>query len=125
MGRGRRRDLSRPAAEGVDRRGRRRTIAAMPLLAKLRSQRALLAALALLGAAPLPAQGQARVLYTIDAKGVSLADAEMTLQVTMRIDAPPGERTVFEVPVWTPGSYRLRDFPERVTPTGARAGDRA
>src|SRR5262249_47190723 len=47
------------------------------------------------------------------------------LQVTMRIDAPPGERTVFEAPVWTPGSYRLRDFPQRIAPVSARAGERA
>jgi len=93
--------------------------------AKFRSQRAVRAACCLFAAFAAPAQGGTRVHYTVDATGVSLADAEMALQVTMRIDAPPGERTVFEAPVWTPGSYRLRDFPQRIAPGSARAGERA
>ena len=35
------------------------------------------------------------------------------LQVTIAIDAP-GQRTVLRMPTWTPGSYRHRDFPERI-----------
>ncbi|MBK8101647.1 MAG: M61 family metallopeptidase [Planctomycetes bacterium] len=90
---------------------------------------ALTAALALAGAAQLAldslrAQTAPTAHYTVHATGATEVDGAIPLRVSLRIDAPPGERTVFEIPVWTPGSYRLREFPERIGDVQARVGDR-
>lgn len=85
--------------------------------------RVLRAASLLLLAAALGAQATTQLQYTVDAKGSSIAEREFGLDLKVVVTAPPGESTVFEIPVWTPGSYRLRDFPERITPLGARAGN--
>lgn len=53
--------------------------------------------------------------YTVHAGSGATVDGTIPLEVTLRIAAPPAEHTVFAIPVWTPGSYRLRDFPERIT----------
>lgn len=76
----------------------------------------------LLIATALRAQTTTQLHYTVDAKGSSIAEREFALDLKVVVQAPPGESTVFEIPVWTPGSYRLRDFPERIAPLGARAG---
>lgn len=84
--------------------------------------------LALLTAAlPLGAQHPARVPaahYSVHAIGTSGPDDAIALTVELRLDAPAGDHTVFEIPVWTPGSYRLRDFPDRIEILTATADDR-
>lgn len=47
----------------------------------------------------------------------------MPLEVTLTFTSPEPGRTVFEIPLWTPGSYRTRRFPERITAVRARSGD--
>lgn len=47
-------------------------------------------------------------------------DGTIPLAVSLRVDDPPRPRMVLQIPRWTPGSYRLRDFPERLTVIGAR-----
>lgn len=79
---------------------------------------------ALLTLASLRAQAAPTARYTVHATGATEVDGVIPLRVTLRIDAPPGDRTVFEIPVWTPGSYRLRDFPERIREVQARVGER-
>ncbi len=61
------------------------------------------------------------VHYTIAAKNVAFDGESVTLDVTLEVVPPPQERTVVAIPVWTPGSYRLRPFPERIH--GLTAGD--
>ena len=85
---------------------------------------ALRAASLLLLALPLFAQAGAPLQYTVDATGASIAEREFTLDLKVVVPAPVGDSTVFEIPVWTPGSYRLRDFPERITPLRAGTGNR-
>lgn len=72
----------------------------------------------------LPAQRATSAHYTIHAMGAAAEQGVIPLLVVLRIDSPAGERSEFEIPVWTPGSYRLRDFPERVELLSARAGER-
>lgn len=71
----------------------------------------------------LAAQSPQSLHYSIDAKGASAAARVIPLEVTLELQ-PPTDRTVFAIPVWTPGSYRLRDFPERITPLAATADER-
>ena len=53
--------------------------------------------------------------YTVRATTTAADDAGLIpLDVTMRLTAPAAGRTVFELPVWTPGSYRVRSFAERL-----------
>lgn len=68
------------------------------------------------------AQAQDPVRYTVVAKDAGDRN-EIRLEVAVRVERPSGTSTPFWMPVWTPGSYRHRDFPERVTVLGARAGD--
>lgn len=96
----------------------------MLLIFNLCSQRSLAIALWLLLSATAFAQGESQLHYTIDAKGASITEQEFTLDVALRVEAPIGESTTFECPVWTPGSYRLRDFPERITSLSAHVNNR-
>ena len=59
--------------------------------------------------------------YVIRAIGCSAnADGRIPLDVTWTILAPPAGSMVIACPRWTPGSYRLRDFPERIDELSAR-----
>ncbi|HLQ36731.1 MAG TPA: hypothetical protein VK348_02935 [Planctomycetota bacterium] len=71
-----------------------------------------------------PAQAQASAHYTLHATGTKATLGVIPLTVELRLEHPRADRTVFAIPVWTPGSYRLRDFPERITPLAATAGER-
>lgn len=79
----------------------------------------------LLASSPLGAQATATAHYEVDATGAAATGGEIGLEVTLRLDAPPRSSTVFEVPIWTPGSYRRRDFPERITMLGATAAGKS
>jgi predicted metalloprotease with PDZ domain len=81
------------------------------------------AVLGLTLAAPLTPQRPTTAHYTVRANGAAATDGEIALVVALRLDAPARDSTVFEVPIWTPGSYRRRDFPERITVLGANAGE--
>lgn len=63
---------------------------------------------------PQVATGQTEVHYTVRAHDAMGSDKRIPVSVSMRIVNPP-RRAVLELPVWTPGSYRLRDFPDRVS----------
>lgn len=68
------------------------------------------------------ARAQDPIHYTVTAKDAGDRDA-IRLEVAVRVERPTGTSTPFWMPVWTPGSYRYRDFPDRVTVQGARAGE--
>lgn len=65
---------------------------------------------------------QAPVRYIVHATATKAQDGRIPLEVEIAL--PPSARafTTFEIPVWTPGSYRLRDFPERITILAGAAG---
>ncbi|MBK8975980.1 MAG: M61 family metallopeptidase [Planctomycetes bacterium] len=53
--------------------------------------------------------------YVVQATTVDADDkGRIPLTITLRLSYPRGTWTVFELPHWTPGSYRLRDFPDRI-----------
>jgi predicted metalloprotease with PDZ domain len=52
--------------------------------------------------------------YTVAADDALGNDGIIPLRVTLTVEHPPEARTVVAIPVWTPGSYRLRPFPERI-----------
>ena len=87
-----------------------------------RSQRILGAAAMLCIVLTAFAPAQDPVHYTVIAKDAGDRN-EIRLEVAVRVERPVGTSTPFWMPVWTPGSYRHRDFPDRVTVLGARAGD--
>ncbi len=59
--------------------------------------------------------------YTVRATTTTADErGRIPLEVSLRLRHPAGRWTVVEMPVWTPGSYRYRDFPERVTSISAR-----
>lgn len=68
------------------------------------------------------AGAQDPVRYTVIATDAGDRN-EIRLEVAVRVESPGGSSTSFWMPVWTPGSYRYRDFPDRVTVMGARAGE--
>ncbi len=59
--------------------------------------------------------------YRVRAKAVHAADPKVPIEVDLRIEHPPQGPFVVQMPVWTPGSYRLRDFPDRVYDVQARS----
>lgn len=71
--------------------------------------------------APLCAQESTIVRYTLRATTTQATNGLIPLEVDVDVMWPSHPTVVFEVPVWTPGSYRLRDFPERITPLSATA----
>ncbi|MEO0479074.1 MAG: hypothetical protein AAF196_06300 [Planctomycetota bacterium] len=61
------------------------------------------------------------VQYTVRATTVDADErGRIPVEVTMRWRHSGGTRAVLQMPHWTPGSYRLRDFPERVDVLSAR-----
>ena len=68
------------------------------------------------------ARAQDAIRYTVHAKDAGDRN-EIGLEVAVRVERPVGNSTQFWMPVWTPGSYRYREFPDRVTVQGASAGD--
>ncbi|MEM7205739.1 MAG: hypothetical protein AAF628_36130, partial [Planctomycetota bacterium] len=68
-------------------------------------------------------RGPVEAHYEVRAERVEAVEGEIPLWVRLRISDPPGTRLVFEIPVWTPGSYRLRDFPDRIHEVAARGPD--
>jgi predicted metalloprotease with PDZ domain len=75
---------------------------------------------ALLLVATAAAQAPSTAHYRVHAMGSKSEAGAIPLEVELELRAPRTSRTVFEIPVWTPGSYRLRDFPERITPLDAK-----
>ncbi|MEZ5964369.1 MAG: hypothetical protein R3F56_11030 [Planctomycetota bacterium] len=59
-------------------------------------------------AAPLEAH------YTVAARDAKGESGVIPLHLTLEVTNPPSTRTVVAIPVWTPGSYRLRPFPQHV-----------
>ncbi len=68
-------------------------------------------------------RGDTRAEYRIMAKDAAGDGERIPLQVEMTIHHPPRPFAVLQIPVWTPGSYRLRDFPEHVHVLGAKDED--
>lgn len=60
------------------------------------------------------ARGPMRAEYTVRATTLKSDAGKIPLQLRLRLHQPPRPRTVFQIPVWTPGSYRMRDFPEHI-----------
>lgn len=60
------------------------------------------------------APGPLSAHYTVSAVDAVGDGDTIPIRVEIRVEHPPRPRIVFQIPVWTPGSYRLRDFPERI-----------
>ncbi|MCA8944367.1 MAG: hypothetical protein KDB80_17515, partial [Planctomycetes bacterium] len=58
--------------------------------------------------------GRTEVHYTVSAHDAMGTEDRIRVDVTMRVVHPP-PRMVVEIPVWAPGSYRLRVFPDRIS----------
>ncbi|MHC5063520.1 MAG: M61 family metallopeptidase [Planctomycetota bacterium] len=65
-------------------------------------------------------RGSTRAEYRIMAQDAKGDGERIPLQVEMTIHHPPRPFCVAQIPVWTPGSYRLRDFPEQVKVLSAK-----
>ena len=65
-------------------------------------------------------RGARTAFYTIKATTLeSNEDGTIPLEIALRVDNPPAGRCVFEIPVWTPGSYVRREFPNRIRDVSA------
>ena len=72
---------------------------------------------ALISCLPLPQdidRGPTVNHYTVRASSAEEQDGIIPLDLSLRVENPPRSRAVFQIPVWTPGSYRYRDFPDDV-----------
>lgn len=66
--------------------------------------------------------------YTMTATSTAVAESGphagyIPVEVSLRLVSPPRDRAVFEIPVWTPGSYYRREFPERIQDVRAAGPD--
>lgn len=69
------------------------------------------------------ARGPLEAEYRIKARDAVGNEGVIPLEVELHISNPPRHRTVLQIPVWAPGSYRLRDFPEHISVIGAEGDD--
>lgn len=68
--------------------------------------------------------GPSQVDYTVSAHDATGVEDVIPVHVTMTIHRPH-PRTIVEIPVWTPGSYRLRVFPDRIHEVAAKVASGA